>query len=120
MTGFGLFTPLTIGTLRLPSRVVMAPMTRLRAHADGTPTSIMADYYAQRASAGLIVSEGIWPQSTGQSEWCVPGLESEAHVRGWAEVTGSVHRAGGRIFAQLMHGGRKGHPRARYDGSLPA
>ncbi len=115
-----LFSPLTVGSLCLPNRVVMAPMTRLRAEIDGTPTQIMADYYAQRAGAGLILSEGIWPESSGQSEWRVPGLETSDHVAGWATVTDAVHRAGGRIVAQLMHGGRKGHPRARFDGSLPA
>lgn len=97
----------------------MAPMTLLRAAVDGNPTPMMQRYYAQRASAGLIVSEGIWPHSSGQSEWRVPGLEAR-HVAGWRGVTEAVHEAGGRIYAQLMHGGRKGHPRARWDGSLPA
>lgn len=107
-------------TLRLPNRVVMAPMTRLRSRPDGSPAPDVADYYAQRASAGLIVSEGIWPHPSGQSEAWVPGLHTEAHVNAWGRVTDAVHTAGGRIFAQLMHGGRKGHPRARIDGSLPA
>jgi N-ethylmaleimide reductase len=98
----------------------MAPMTRYRATDDGTPTEAVATYYAQRASAGLIISEGIWPSSRGQSDWRIPGLETRAHVAGWRRVTDAVHDAGGRIFAQLMHAGRKGHPRARYDGSIPA
>ncbi|MBF6176369.1 alkene reductase [Nocardia blacklockiae] len=106
--------------LTLPNRVVMAPMTRLRSHADGSPTADVADYYSQRASAGLIVTEGIWPHSSGQSEAWVPGLQTPEHVAAWRRVTASVHAAGGRIFAQLMHGGRKGHPLARIDGSLPA
>lgn len=114
-----LFRELRIGDLVLPNRIVMAPMTRLRAAVDGTPTTMMGRYYSQRASAGLIISEGIWPHSSGQSEWRVPGLEAR-HVAEWRGVTAAVHEAGGRIFAQLMHGGRKGHPRARWDGTVPA
>lgn len=106
--------------LELPNRVVMAPMTRLRSLPDGSPTGDVAEYYAQRAAAGLIVSEGIWPHSSGQSEAWVPGLQSPAQVAAWRVVTGAVHAEGGRIFAQLMHGGRKGHPGARIDGSVPA
>ena len=113
MTDALLFQPLSLGPLTLPNRVVMAPMTRYRATDDGTPTEAVATYYAQRASAGLIISEGIWPSSRGQSDWRVPGLETRAHIDGWRLVTEAVHDAGGRIFAQLMHGGRKGHPRAR-------
>ncbi|MGW0046454.1 alkene reductase [Nocardia cyriacigeorgica] len=95
--------------LTLPNRVVMSPMTRLRSLPDGSPTSDVVDYYAQRASAGLIITEGIWPHSSGQSEAWVPGLQTAAHVAAWRRVTEAVHAAGGRIFAQLMHGGRKGH-----------
>ena len=115
-----LFQPLRLGSLTLPNRVVMAPMTRFRATDDGTPTDVMATYYAQRATAGLIITEGIWPSSRGQSDWCVPGLETPGHAAAWRMVTDAVHAAGGRIYAQLMHGGRKGHPRARYDGTVPA
>ncbi|MFI6042977.1 alkene reductase [Nocardia sp. NPDC051321] len=104
----------------LPNRIVMSPMTRLRSLPDGSPTSDVADYYAQRATAGLIVTEGIWPHSTGQSEAWVPGLQTARHVEAWRRVTEAVHANGGRIFAQLMHGGRKGHPLARIDGSWPA
>ncbi|MEV6325772.1 alkene reductase [Nocardia sp. NPDC051787] len=104
----------------LPNRIVMSPMTRLRSLPDGSPTSDVADYYAQRATAGLIVTEGIWPHSTGQSEAWVPGLQTPAHVEAWRRVTEALHARGGRIFAQLMHGGRKGHPLARIDGSWPA
>ncbi|MGV9410864.1 alkene reductase [Nocardia sp. NPDC003693] len=106
--------------LFLPNRVIMSPMTRLRSHPDGSPTADVADYYAQRATAGLVVTEGIWPHSSGQSEAWVPGLQTVEHVRAWRVVTEAVHAAGGRIFAQLMHGGRKGHPLARIDGSVPA
>lgn len=106
--------------LHLPNRVVMAPMTRLRSRPDGSPTADVATYYAQRAEAGLIVTEGIWPHSSGQSEAWVPGLATETHIAEWRRVTEAVHGAGGRIFAQLMHGGRWGHPLARIDGTLPA
>ncbi|NNG36787.1 alkene reductase [Nakamurella sp. DB0629] len=115
-----MFDPLPLPAFTAPNRIVMAPMTRLRAEPDGTPTPEMADFYAQRAGAGFQVSEGIWPHSAGQSEWRVPGLATAGNVAGWRTVTGAVHAAGGRIVAQLMHGGRKGHPDARYDGSAPA
>ncbi|NEW38505.1 alkene reductase [Nocardia cyriacigeorgica] len=106
--------------LDLPNRVVMSPMTRLRSMPDGSPTPDVVDYYAQRASAGLIVTEGIWPHSSGQSEAWVPGLQTDAQVAAWQRVTDAVHQAGGRIFAQLMHGGRLGHPLGRIAGTLPA
>ncbi|BCK59255.1 alkene reductase [Nocardia wallacei] len=115
-----LLTEYHAGRLTLPNRVVMSPMTRLRSLPDGSPTADVVDYYTQRATAGLIVTEGIWPHSSGQSEAWVPGLQTPEHVAAWRRVTESVHAAGGRIFAQLMHGGRKGHPLARIDGSLPA
>ncbi|WP_225727753.1 MULTISPECIES: alkene reductase [unclassified Nocardia] len=115
-----LLTPYRNHVLALPNRIVMSPMTRLRSLPDGSPTADVADYYAQRAAAGLIITEGIWPHSTGQSEAWVPGLQTKAHVRAWRQVTDAVHAAGGRIFAQLMHGGRKNHPRGRIDGSWPA
>lgn len=115
----GLFAPLRLPATTLANRIVMAPMTRMRAAEDGTPTPEMAEYYAQRSGAGLIVSEGIWPSVRGQSEWRIPGLERERHVAGWRAVTDAVHEAGGSIVAQLMHGGRNGHPAIRIDGSVP-
>lgn len=115
-----LLAPYATTGLTLPNRLVMAPMTRFRAHEDGTPLPVVADYYAQRAAAGLIVSEGIWPHRRGQSGWRIPGLETAAHVAGWRRVTEAVHARGGRIFAQLMHGGRQGHPRSRLLGDVPA
>ncbi|OEU96339.1 alkene reductase [Streptomyces oceani] len=115
-----LLTPYSAGSLSLPNRLVMAPMSRHRAHEDGTPLPVVADYYAQRAEAGLLVTEGIWPHRRGQSDWRIPGLETEAHVSGWRAVTQAVHARGGRIFAQLMHGGRQGHPRSRLLGDIPA
>lgn len=104
-----LFTPLTVGTMELPNRLVMAPLTRMRARLDGVPTDIMVDYYRQRASLGLIVSEGIYPSFTGQGNTRMPGLVTEEHIAGWKRVTDAVHEAGGRIVAQLMHSGRVGH-----------
>ncbi|RCV50996.1 alkene reductase [Marinitenerispora sediminis] len=120
MSNSALLTPYELGALHLPNRIVMAPMSRHRAAEDGTPLPVVADHYAQRAAAGLIVTEGIWPSRRGQSDWRLPGLETAEHVRGWRAVTDAVHAAGGRIFAQLMHGGRKGHPLARLSGDLPA
>jgi N-ethylmaleimide reductase len=97
------------GTLR--NRVVMAPMTRSRAYGrDASPTRLMADYYAQRAGAGLIVTEGVQPSRIGQGYPDTPGLHSEAQVEAWRRVTGAVHGNGGKIVAQLMHTGRIGHP----------
>lgn len=115
-----LLAPYSSGSLTLPNRLVMAPMTRFRAHEDGTPLPVVADHYAQRAEAGLLITEGIWPHRRGQSDWRLPGLETEAHVVGWRAVTEAVHTRGGRIFAQLMHGGRQGHPRSRLLGDIPA
>ncbi|MET4059435.1 N-ethylmaleimide reductase [Arthrobacter sp. UYP6] len=104
-----LFTPLTVGAMELPNRLVMAPLTRMRADLNGVPTDIMVDYYRQRASLGLIVSEGIYPSFTGQGNTRMPGLVTEEHVAGWKRVTDAVHAAGGRIVAQLMHSGRVAH-----------
>ncbi|MFE2751094.1 alkene reductase [Actinosynnema sp. NPDC059335] len=103
------FEPLDLAGTKLANRIVMAPMTRSRAY--GTvPTPVMAEYYAQRASAGLIITEGIQPSVVGQGYPDTPGLHSAEQVEGWRGVTEAVHAAGGRIFAQLMHGGRIGHP----------
>ncbi|WP_171169057.1 alkene reductase [Streptomyces sp. I05A-00742] len=118
-TASSLLTPYTSGPLRLANRIVMAPMTRLRADENGVPLPIVADYYAQRAGAGLIVTEGIWPGFTGQSLWRQPGLVTEEQVAAWRRVTEAVHTAGGVIFAQLMHGGRAAHPLTRVDGGWP-
>ena len=105
-----LFDGYRLGDLRLPNRLVLAPMTRARATADGLATPSMATYYAQRATAGLIVSEGVAPSHPGQSNPNMPGLRNAAEVAAWRPVTHAVHANGGRIFAQLMHGGRVGHP----------
>ncbi|MET2715509.1 alkene reductase [Streptomyces harbinensis] len=104
-----MFDSYQLGGLRLPNRVVMAPMTRARATADGLVTPAIATYYAQRATAGLIVSEGVAPSARGQSNVKAPGLYTDEQVAAWRPVTAAVHANGGRIFAQLMHGGRVGH-----------
>lgn len=101
-----LFTPLTLGSLQLRNRVVMAPMTRSRAESDGIPSALMVEYYRQRAGAGLIVSEGIAPSANGLGYCRTPGIYSPAQVDGWTRVTEAVHQAGGIIAAQLMHVGR--------------
>ncbi|MBE1531934.1 alkene reductase [Actinomadura algeriensis] len=108
MTGF--FAPYRMGGLTLPNRLVMAPMSRARVAADGLATASTAAYYAQRATAGLIVGEGVQPSLQGQSNPFTPGLHNDEQVAAWRPVTGAVHANGGRIFAQLMHGGRVGHP----------
>ncbi|WP_406186087.1 alkene reductase [Streptomyces sp. NBC_01006] len=105
-----LFDSRRLGDLTLPNRVVMAPMSRVRATADGLATPSMATYYAQRATAGLIVTEGVQPSLIGQSNPGTPGLHTDEQVDAWRPVTAAVHANGGRIFAQIMHGGRVSHP----------
>ncbi len=101
-----LFSSVTLGELALANRVVMAPMTRSRAGADAVPTPMMIEYYAQRASAGLIVTEGIAPSADGLGYCRTPGLYHREQVAAWTAVVDGVHGAGGRIVAQLMHVGR--------------
>jgi N-ethylmaleimide reductase len=110
MTDASLFGPTTLGSRKLRNRLVMAPMTRSRAAAGGVPTPLMAEYYAQRADAGLIVTEGVSPSPNGLGYPRIPGLWSKEQVAGWKLVTDAVHARGGTIFAQLMHTGRVGHP----------
>jgi N-ethylmaleimide reductase len=104
-----LFDRNQLGRMVLPNRVVMAPLTRVRAAAGGLATPSMATYYAQRATAGLIVSEGVQPSVVGQSNPGTPGLHTDEQVKSWLQVTDAVHTNGGRIFAQIMHGGRVSH-----------
>lgn len=105
-----LFQPLRLGALQLPQRVLMAPMTRGRGTRDHLPTDIMVDYYAQRAGAGLIISEAIGINQQGLGWAYATGLWSEAQIHGWRRVTDAVHAKGGRIIAQLWHMGRSVHP----------
>jgi N-ethylmaleimide reductase len=104
-----LFEPLVAASIRLANRAVMAPMTRSRAVDASTPNALMAEYYAQRASAGLIVTEGTSPSPNGLGYPRIPGLFNDAHARGWKAVTDAVHVRGGKIFVQLMHTGRVAH-----------
>lgn len=104
-----LFTPVDLGELRLGNRVAMAPLTRLRAAADGTPNRLMKEYYAQRASFGLIIAEGTWPVQEGKTWIGQPGIANEEHIAAWREITDAVHERGGKIIMQVMHGGRVSH-----------
>ncbi|WP_430295630.1 alkene reductase [Pseudomonas aeruginosa] len=104
-----LFSPYTLGHLTLPNRIVMPPMTRSRAASGEVATALMAEYYSQRAGAGLIVSEGTQISRQGQGYAWTPGIHSAEQVAGWRQVTDAVHAAGGRIFAQLWHVGRVSH-----------
>jgi len=114
-----LFTPYRLGALTLPNRIVMPPMTRSRAASGNVATPMMAAYYAQRASAGLIVSEGTQISPQGQGYAWTPGIHDDAQVAGWRGVTDAVHAAGGRIFAQLWHVGRVSHVALQPDGAAP-
>lgn len=105
-----LFKPLQLGAITLPNRLLMAPLTRCRAEDDHVPGQLMADYYAQRATAGLIVAEATMAMAGNSAFWREPGIYSEAQVAGWKQVTDAVHQAGGRIFLQIWHGGRACHP----------
>lgn len=114
-----LFTPYRLGGLLLPNRIVMPPMTRSRAGTGNVPTALMAEYYRQRASAGLIVSEGTQISQQGQGYAWTPGIHSREQVAGWRGVTDAVHAAGGRIFAQLWHVGRVSHVSLQPGGAAP-
>ena len=105
-----LFTPLQIGSLTLPNRVLMAPLTRSRAEAGHVPGDLMAEYYSQRASAGLIIAEATMAMEGNSAFWAEPGIYSAEQVAGWKKVTDAVHAKGGRIFLQVWHGGRACHP----------
>jgi N-ethylmaleimide reductase len=113
-----LFSPLRLGRLRLPNRIVMAPLTRARADENAVPSELAAEYYTQRAGAGLIIAEAtaVSRQGTGYRNW--PGLYTAAQQAGWRKITQAVHAAGGRIFIQLFHSGRMSHP-AFHGGELP-
>ena len=106
-----LFTPMTLGSMTLPNRIVMAPLTRCRADVDHVPTALMVDYYSQRASAGLIIAEATMAME-GNSAFGgrEPGIYSTAQVAGWKKVTDAVHAKGGHMFLQIWHGGRACHP----------
>jgi len=105
-----LWSPVKVGKLNLSHRLAMAPMTRGRAKPDGSPGDSAAKYYAQRASLGLLISEGTQPSDDGQGYTTTPGIYTDAHVSAWRKVTDAVHQAGGHIYIQVMHAGRISHP----------
>ena len=105
-----LFDPLELGAIELANRIVMAPLTRARANREAVPNELMAAYYTQRASAGLIISEATGISREGLGWPNAPGLWNEEQIRGWKQVTRAVHHAGGKIVAQLWHMGRLVHP----------
>ncbi len=113
------FSPLRLGALQLPNRIVMAPLTRMRAGDGHAPTPLNAEYYAQRASAGLIITEGtaISPQAHGYPN--APGIYSADQIAGWRRITDRVHALGGRIVMQIGHNGRNSHSSLLPDGALP-
>ncbi|MFF7987606.1 alkene reductase [Streptomyces sp. NPDC007901] len=114
------FDPIELGGKRLANRIAMAPMTRSRAYGPGaSATELMTTYYAQRSSAGLIITEGVQPSVVGQGYPDTPGLHSAEQVAAWRQVTDAVHREGGVIFAQLLHTGRIGHPSLLPAGLVP-
>ncbi len=110
VTSTSLFSPIEIGAIHAKNRVVMAPLTRSRAAAGDVPNALAATYYRQRASAGLIVSEGTQIRPDGKGYLTTPGIYSPAQIEGWKKVTDAVHGAGGKIVAQIWHVGRISHP----------
>ncbi|MCS5478121.1 alkene reductase [Corynebacterium sp. YIM 101645] len=119
MSNSSLFSTFQLGTLELRNRTVMAPLTRSRATPDGVPTELMEIYYAQRAGAGLIISEGVVVSPQGVAYPRVPGLYNDEQIAAWRRVTGAVHGQGGKIFAQLWHVGRQSHSSVQPDGLPP-
>ncbi|MBK7369358.1 MAG: alkene reductase [Candidatus Eisenbacteria bacterium] len=119
MTAHDLFTPVRLGAFSLRNRMVMAPMTRMRAAPGGVPTADMARYYAQRASAGLIVTEATSISVQGSGCLNAPGIHTDAQRAGWRQVVKEVHEAGGLFFLQLWHMGRISHPSFQAGGALP-
>ncbi len=113
-----LFKPIQLGALTLPNRILMAPLTRCRAEDDHVPGDLMAEYYAQRASAGLIIAEATMVLPGNSAFWREPGIYSDAQIAGWQKVTQAVHAAGGQIVLQIWHGGRACHPLLN-DGATP-
>src|SRR4051794_10065248 len=118
--GMDLFAPVSLGDLQLANRVVMAPLTRLRSGDAGVPGELVADHYAQRASVGLIITEGTFPNAESRAYAGQPGIVTDEQVEGWRRVADAVHARGGRIVMQLMHGGRVSHPEINGAGRIVA
>lgn len=114
-----LFSPLTVGSLQLPNRIVMAPMTRSRAGENGVPSDLAVTYYEQRASAGLIISEASQVSAQGKGYPSTPGTYTDAHTAGWRKITDAVHAKGGRIVLQLWHVGRIALSSVQENGATP-
>jgi len=115
-----LFKPIDVGTLNLPHRIAMAPLTRSRAgQPDNVPTEMNAEYYSQRASAALIISEATQISQQGQGYAWTPGIHTDAQIAGWQKISDAVHAQGGRMFLQLWHVGRVSHPMFQPNQSLP-
>jgi N-ethylmaleimide reductase len=119
-TGMDLFAPVSLGDLQLANRVVMAPLTRLRCGDAAVPGELVTDYYAQRASVGLIITEGTFPNPESRAYPGQPGIVTDEQVEGWRRVADAVHARGGRIVMQLMHGGRVSHPEINGAGRIVA
>lgn len=109
-SGTSLFEPVTLGDIELANRVAMAPLTRMRSGSSGVPGDLVAEHYRQRASIGLIVTEGTYPNHESQAFVGQPGIVTDEQVAGWRRVAEAVHARGGRIVMQVMHGGRVTHP----------
>lgn len=119
MSTVDLFTPIRLGAVELPNRIVMAPMTRSRAGDGNVPTPMMVDYYAQRASAGLIITEATQVMPEGQGYPNTPGIHTGAQAAGWRAISDAVHARGGRVFMQIWHVGRISQPCFQPGGALP-
>jgi N-ethylmaleimide reductase len=119
MTANSLFEPIQVGAIELRNRMVMAPLTRARAGVERIPNALMVEYYRQRASAGLIISEATHVSAQGIGWVETPGIHTDAQVQGWRHVTEAVHQEGGKIYLQLWHTGRASHPDFQVGGALP-
>ena len=119
MNSSSLFDPLQVGSITLPNRIIMAPLTRMRAGSGNIPNALNAEYYAQRASAGLIIAEGTAVSQQGQGYPNAPGIYTREQVDGWRTVTRAVHSRGGRMFLQIAHNGRNSHSSFMPDGGPP-
>lgn len=105
-----LLAPVTLGSIEARNSILMAPLTRSRAHDDGVPSDLQVEYYRQRAGAGLIIAEGTQPSAVGKGYTNTPGIHTDAQEAGWAKIADAVHGEGGKIVVQLMHAGRMSHP----------
>ncbi len=110
MSLLSLELPFALGSLNLQNRIIMAPMTRSRADSNGNANALMAEYYRQRASAGLIITEGVYPAEEGKGYCRTPGIATSEQAESWRQVVDAVHKEGGKIVMQLMHCGRIAHP----------